>query len=208
MLVISFTCDSPCIDFFKRKIFTANKTIKTLLELFIEEAKNSLGTIRNDYNDKSNLDFSGSSFGSTQLLHCYMTELLIKIIRNDSGFGDRIAPNETSRLDAQNSICELIIDYMKENIYRPLSLNDICNHFLIGKSQISHIFTVNMNQSLMSYYNMLKIAEAKKLLRSNQHTINDISEMLGFSCIHSFSRSFKNAVGSSPTAYKKRILQL
>ncbi len=206
MLVISFSCDSECISFFRRKVFTANKTVKTLLKLFIEEAKNALGTINDNYNDKSNLDFKNSKFGSTQLLRCYMTELLIKIIRNESGFGNKIEFNETTRLDAQNSICELVIDYMKENVYSSLSLNDICNHFLIGKSQLSHIFTTNMNKSIMSYYNTIKISEAKKLIRSNQYSINTISEMLGFSCIHSFSRSFKNAVGSSPTAYKKRIL--
>ena len=206
MLVISFTCDSPCISFFKRKIFTANKTVKTLLELFIQEAKNALETINDDYNDKGDLDFTKSKFGSTQLLQCYLTELLIKIIRNESGFGNKIVLNETSRLEAQNSICELVIEYMKENVYNSLSLNDICNHFLIGKSQLSNIFTTNMNQSIISYYNMIKMSEAKKLIRSNQHSISSISEMLGFSCIHSFSRSFKNAVGSSPTAYKKRIL--
>ncbi len=206
MLVISFTCDSPSISFFKKKIFNADKTAKTLLQLFIGEAKNALGGINNNYKDKGNLDFSNSEFGSTQLLLCYITELLISIIRNESDFGKKIISNENSRAVAQNSICELVSQYLKENIYENLTLTDVCNHFMIGKSHLSYIFSSNMDKSVMEYYSKLKISEAKKLLRDNEHSISEISDILGFSCIHSFSRAFKNSVGSSPTDYKKRIL--
>jgi AraC-like DNA-binding protein len=206
MLVISFSCNSPNMSFFKRKIFSADKTAKALLKLFTDEAKNALGTISNDYKDKRNLDFSNSKFASTQLLVCYMTELLISIIRNESGFEGRVLLKEKASFDVQNSICQLVVDYMKENIYSSLSLSDICSHFMIGKSNLCNIFSANMNTSIINYYNSLKMFEAKNLIRSNQYSINQISEMLGYSCIHSFSRSFKNAVGCSPTAYKKRIL--
>ncbi len=206
MLVISFTCNSPAMVFFKRKIFTADKTAKTLLKLFTDETKNALGSISNDYKDKRNLDFSNSKFASTQLLLCYMTELLISIIRNESGFNNVLMQNDKKRSDVQNSICELVVEYMKENVYNSLSLSDICSHFMIGKSNLCNIFSTNMNTSIIKYYDSIKMFEAKKLIRSNQYTISQISEMLGYSCIHSFSRSFKNAVGCSPTAYKKRIL--
>lgn len=206
MLVISFTCNSPAMVFFKRKIFTADKTAKTLLKLFTDETKNALGSISNDYKDKRNLDFSNSKFASTQLLLCYMTELLISIIRNESGFNNVSMQNDKKRSDVQNSICELVVEYMKENVYNSLSLSDICSHFMIGKSNLCNIFSTNMNTSIIKYYDSIKMFEAKKLIRSNQYTISQISEMLGYSCIHSFSRSFKNAVGCSPTAYKKRIL--
>ena len=206
MLVISFSCDSPSINFFRKKVFTADKTSKTLLRLFIGEAENALGSIKSDYKDKGNLDFSKSEFGSSQLLLCYMTELLISIIRNESDFGNKIVPSEASRATAKNSICELVSDFMKESIYSSLTLNDICSHFMIGKSHLSFIFKNNMGSSVMQYYNTLKIDEAKKLLRDNLHSISQISEMLGFSCIHSFSRAFKKSVGASPTEYKKRIV--
>ena len=51
----------------------------------------------------------------------------------------------------------------------------------------------------------LKIKEAKKLIRENNYSISQISDMLGYSSIHIFSRAFKKAVGLSPTAYRKSI---
>ncbi len=205
MLVIAFSCDSPKMSFFGKKIFDADKTIKTLLSLFLAEAKNALGSIPNQYEDKRNLDFSNSKFGSSQLLMCYFTEILINLMRQNIGFDNKIISNANSRAVAQNSICELIEGYMKENIYSNLTLDDICTRFMLGKSQLSHIFKVNTGKSLMEFYNTLKITEAKRLLREDSFSVSRISDSLGYSCIHSFSRAFKQHVGCSPTEYKKRI---
>lgn len=206
MLVISFTCQGKNMDFFAKKIFSANKTVRTLLSLFINETKNALGYIPSNYNDKNPLDFSNAKFGSTQLLVCYLSELLINLMRLGSGFENKITANEESRAIAQNSMCELIESYMRENLYKNLTLTDICSHFILGKSQLSYIFKANHQKSVMAYYGSLKISEAKKLLRSEAYSIGQISDMLGFSCIHSFSRAFKKSVGVSPTEYKRMIL--
>ena len=77
---------------------------------------------------------------------------------------------------------------------------------MLGKSQLSKIFKDTTGKSIIEYYNNLKIAESKKLIREEQFSISEISDMLGYSSIHIFSRAFKKAVGFSPTAYKKSIL--
>lgn len=206
MLVISFNCESPDMNFFRKKIFTADKTTKTLLGLFTSEVKNALGNIPDEYGKEENLDFSNAEFGSYELLLCYYKEMLINLIRKNSGKDNKVKANEKSRILAQNSLSSLVCEYMKENVYSALSLDDVCSHFMLAKSQLSHIFKSAVGKSPMEYYNGLKIAEAKKLLRGGIYSVSQISDMLGFSCIHSFSRSFKNTVGTSPTEYKKRIV--
>ena len=207
MLVASFTTDSDAMKFFAKKTFNTDKTARTLLSLFISEAKNALGgIIPGEYDDKNNLDFSKAPFGSVQLLFCHLSELLIRLIRENSEFNNKIVSTEESRAVAQSSLCELTIEYMKENAYSGLTLNDICTHLMIGKSRLSQIFKANSGKSVMEYYNLIKIAEAKKLLRTDKYTISQIADMLGYSCIHSFSRAFKTTVGISPTIYKKKII--
>lgn len=206
MLVISFSTDSQAMRFFSKKTFTADKTMRTLLSLFIKEAKNTLGAIPSEYQNKASLDFSPSGFGAMQLLECYFTEFLIALIRSGTEASNIITQTDKSRAIAQSSLSELIISFMQSNLYRQISLNDICEHFMIGKSQLSSIFKANTGSSLMSYYSNLKISEAKKLIRSDEYTISQISDMLGFSCIHTFTRAFKNAVGLSPTDYSKKVI--
>ncbi len=206
MLVVSFTCPSEAMSYFAKKTFTADKTVCMLFSLFIDEVKKALRKIPDDYNDKSDLDFSSASFGSYQLLTGYLAELLIRLIRNGDNTNKKLYSNNQTRNVAQNSIYELMIDYLKDNVYQNLTLNDICEHFIMGKTQLYEIFKTNNGRSVMEYYNTQKLTEAKKLLREESYSITQISDMLGFSCIHSFSRAFKREFNISPTQYKKKVL--
>lgn len=205
MLIISFTTDSEVMKFFSKKTFTLDKTAKTLLSLFIAEAKDALGEIPGDYNNKNALDFSDARIGSTQLLACYFSEFLINLLRNGTNAGRKICQSEEMRHVTQDSITQLICDYLKENVYSAITLSDICAHFMMGKSQLCSIFKHNVGNSIMDYFSGLKIAEAKKMLRDGCYSVGQISDMLGYSCIHTFSRAFKQRVGFSPMEYKKSI---
>ena len=206
MLVISFTTTSPAMQFFKSKTFNLDKTAKTLLSLFINEAKNALGTIPGDYENNKKLEFLPSAFGASQLLQCYFTELLIQLIRSGSVLSKSVTSSEQSRIIANNSMCELISDYLKDNVYSHISLEELCSHFLLGKTQLCKIFKEGSGKSPMDYYMGIKIHEAKKLLREKNYSVSQISDMLGYSSIHNFTRAFKNKTGLSPTAYVRSIL--
>ena len=201
MLVLSFTSKSPAMDFFDKKIFTLDKTAKTLLTLFIREAREALGELPGVYEDESALDFSASAAGALQLLECYLTELLLVLRR---GGGSRAKQSENSRELAQNSITTLILEYMKERIYDNLVIEDVCRRFFIGKSKLCQLFAESVGKSPMEYFNGLKIAEAKRLLLDGG-SVSRVSDALSYSSIYSFSRAFKKSVGIAPTEYKKKI---
>lgn len=206
MLVVSFTCNSPIMQTFRGKTFTLDKTSKMLLSLFLEEAKNALGDVPSDYTDRKNLTFSTEVFGSSQLLTCHLTEFLIKLVRSGSSITTRVTYSKQSRDIANNSICELVCEYMKKNLYSNISLKELCEIFLMGKTQMCKIFRECTGKSPMEYYASLKIHEAKKLLREKQYSISQLSDIMGYSSIHTFSRAFKTSTGLSPMAYIKSIL--
>lgn len=206
MLVISFTTSSEITNFLASKIFTLDKTGKTLLSLFLEEAKTALGSIPGDYENNQDLYFLPESFGSSQLLGCYFTEFLIHLIRSGHTLSQNVPVGKKTRNITNNSLCELICEHMKENIYSSLTLGELCGRFIISKTQLCKIFKENIGQSPMDYYMELKIKEAKKLLREKNYSVSQIADMLGYSSIHIFSRAFKKAAGFSPTAYVKSIL--
>lgn len=204
MLVVSFATKSPEMEFFDKKIFTLDKTAKTLLTLFIKEAREALGRIPSEYADREPLDFAGAPFGSLQLLECYLTELLLVLRRGGDAAGKRVRRSEDSRELAQSSITELIVDYMRENLYTSLTLSDICGRFFMGKSQLCKLFDEQLGEGPIEYYSKLKMSEAKRLLRE-ETSVSRVSDLLGYSSIHNFSRAFKRSVGVSPSEYKRRI---
>ena len=116
-----------------------------------------------------------------------------------------VSPTKKARDIANTSISELMCEYMKDNVYSALTLKDVCNHFMLGKTQVCKIFRESIGQSPMEYYMELKIKEAKKLIREKAYSVSQISDMLGYSGIHNFSRAFKKNIGMSPTAYANSI---
>lgn len=206
MLVVSFSVEQGDMSFFRKKTFTFDKTSRTLLSLFMQEAKNALGKLPSDYNDKTALNFEKERFGSTQLMQGYFSEFLIKLIRSGSEQSDRFYSNSESRSLGDNKTVALIIQHMEQNLYHSLTLGELCEHFFIGKSQLNVIFQEYTGKSPMHYYSEMKIGEAKRLLREGEYSVSEISEMLGYSGIHNFSRAFKNVTGFSPLKYKKSVL--
>lgn len=206
LLVVSFSCRSECMELFGGKVFDLGKTSRTLLSLFIREAKNALGSIPNDYNFRGALDFSEALFGSPQLMESHFAEFLIRLLRAENA-GLPEAKARTG-LTEKSGVVDMITGYLKENVYACISLNDICNRFFLRKSQLSVIFKEHTGKSPMQYFRYMKIEEAKKLLREDNLSVSEITDMLGFSGIHNFSRTFKNETGFSPTGYKKSVLLL
>ena len=206
MLIISFTASGEAMKFFKNRIYTLDKTCKTLLSLFFHEAQNSMGKLRTDFENKNKLNFLPFVFGSSQLLECLLSELLIRLVRSSDEFSQQVVSNKIARYVANSSLCELICEFLKDEIYGDITLDELCRRFMTGKTQLCKVFRDNMGQSPMDYYTDLKIGEAKKLLREGKYTVSQIGDMLGYSCIHNFSRAFKNRVGFSPKEYTKTIM--
>lgn len=208
MLVVSFSCKDCCMDYFSGKIFTLDKTGKTLLSLFINEAKNAMGSISNDFYDKEALDFSNETFASSQLMKMHFTEFLIKLMRGNQGVAHKEACRQGVRTYLSDKNIDIIVEYMKENVYSNITLSDICERFFIRKSRLSMLFSEQTGKSPMNYFKGLKIDQAKKLLREQDMSVSEICDKLGYSSIHNFTRSFKSSTGFSPTGYRKSILLL
>lgn len=208
VVVISFTCDSPLMAFFNRKIFSLQKSSQKVLSLFLTEAKHALGEICRDYNDTSPLDFSHAPLGAAQLMQGYLTELLFSLIRNNSSAAvTALEATHDTRQMAENSLVNSIIYFIQDNLDKPPSLPVLCSQFSVGRTYLSRIFKEATGSSPVNYWIHAKMKEAKKLLREENLNVTQISEALGFTSIHHFTRMFKRITGFSPTAYKNTVIR-
>ena len=97
---------------------------------------------------------------------------------------------------------------MKDHLRSQLTLNQICQANLVGKSQLQKLFQKEQHCGVIHYFSYLKIEEAKQMIRQEQANFTEISDALGYTSIHYFSRQFKTFTGMSPSEYALSIKAL
>lgn len=81
----------------------------------------------------------------------------------------------------------------------------IADRIGISRSYLTRIFQEKMHLSPKEYILNYRLAEASKLLRTTDRTVQEIGEAVGYTNPFSFSQSFKKVFGASPTHYREKI---
>lgn len=184
-LTINFKMNFNHADLLCNKIFSLQRDSYFIVTRLIEELSND-----NLYSDDLSL--------------CYLKELIIQMLRFDnSHFHSK--PTTHMQQTYENELLNDILLYIDDNIYEKISVSTLCEHFCISTSMLHSLFRKNMNNTAKNYINELKLSKSKELIRNSTHTLSEISEMLGFSSIHYFSKKFKSYFNISPTEYSKSI---
>lgn len=96
-----------------------------------------------------------------------------------------------------------VIDYIDENLSIQLSIKSISDHFGIPATTLSKHFQKEVGRNIGKYIDDMVFDRAKSLLASNEYTIQEISNMLGFCDRFYFSRRFKEKIVITPNKYRK-----
>jgi AraC family transcriptional regulator of arabinose operon len=144
-------------------------------------------TLRNGYS-LSNLEYS-----TTALFH------FLGSIKSLAAYRNCIAC-----VNQQRDITDDAIHFMRENIRKRLTLNEIADYLGISGSHFSSLFHKKTGYSPLNYLSHLKIQEACHYLDFSDMKVNQISLMIGFDDPFYFSRLFSKVMGCSPTEYRSR----
>ena len=98
-----------------------------------------------------------------------------------------------------------IIEYIENNYYTIVSLEEISDVLHMNKNYICKIFKAATGKTVMDYLNFVRVEHSKDLIKSGL-PIYDISESVGFSSQSYFNKVFKKYILCSPTQYKKRFV--
>ena len=98
-----------------------------------------------------------------------------------------------------------LISYLKRNIDRPLTVNELSEATLISVAKIRKLFYKKHTCAPMQYFNQLKLEAAIELMCNTSLGYAEIAARLGFSNAAYFSKFFKNKTGMSPSEYIKSL---
>jgi YesN/AraC family two-component response regulator len=109
-------------------------------------------------------------------------------------------PKNTNRKDFILDVVAYLNTHFKEKI----TLDILKDKFFISKNTLCKNFQQVMNCSVMEYCSAVRLNEAKQLLLTTEKSIEEISDLCGYSSANYFSLLFKSKTGLAPLNYRKK----
>jgi AraC family transcriptional regulator len=98
---------------------------------------------------------------------------------------------------------ERVIRSMQENLGDSITIDDMARTAMFSKFHFSRMFQRVTGISPGRFLSALRLQEAKRLLLTESLTVADISYLVGYNSIGTFSSRFRMSVGVSPTIYRQ-----
>lgn len=212
LVVISFSCSSPAMHFYEKRIGMLNKTERQYISVLIQEAKNAFSTPLNLPSVEQVLPRTDATFASQQMISLYLELFLISFYRNEhhethhsTDFHYTEVPLlETERDSRFDEICH----YMEFRICEKLTVADLTKHFSVSRSLLQALFHEKTGSGIMDYFARMKIKRAKELIRDENMNLTEIAYFLSYGSLPCFSKQFKKITGMSPLAYASSVKKI
>ncbi len=107
---------------------------------------------------------------------------------------------------AQNALPGLVseaIFHMKNHFSQLYGIEELSAELCVSKSHLVRVFSKSIGVSPGAYLTNLRLEYAKNLLIKNEHSLEIVAGLCGFSCANYFCKVFKKHVGIPPGEYRK-----
>lgn len=99
---------------------------------------------------------------------------------------------------------ERAITAMHDRLGEPVTLDDMAKAAMFSKFHFTRVFQRATGLSPGRFLSAIRLQRAKQLLVSTDLNVADISFLVGFNSVGTFSSRFSRSVGMSPTQYRKQ----
>ena len=210
LMVVSFGCQDEAMQFFQKRHFKIDKTEHNLLAEIIAEARWCFDCRLDDPYLQNMPLKKPDKFGAQQMIRLHLEHLLIHLIRRysrPSSSTEPASPEPLKSTKEKNDMETLrqIIEYLEVHLNGHVTIEQICRDNIIGRSQLQKLFKERCGLGIIEYFSHMKINAAKEMIRTGRMNFTQISEHLGYTSIHYFSRQFKKTTGMTPSEYASSI---
>jgi AraC-like DNA-binding protein len=98
-----------------------------------------------------------------------------------------------------------VYTYIRENYFKPISLEKIAKIAKMSPFAFSRYFKKNCGAGFVEYLNRVRTNKACYLLRETEYQVQDIAAECGFASISNFNKQFRKTEGISPRDYRAQF---
>ena len=110
---------------------------------------------------------------------------------------------DTTIIESEESIGQIIKYYVKENLAKKITLSDIALHLHCSTVTLTEHFKAEFGITINEYITRKRMEYSERLLISTSEPLREIALMCGYNDVEYFSRTFKQYHALSPAAWRK-----
>ena len=138
---------------------------------------------------------------SNELLSALCNQIVVYILRTMKS--EEIAGSPINQ--SSSELCHKMMSYIDTHLYSLTSLNEMASDLGYNYSYLSALFKKTTTVSLSYYYRVKRLETARILIAEKKMTMSRIAEVMNYSSIYAFSKSFREHYGISPRQYLQQF---
>ncbi|MEH6407968.1 MAG: AraC family transcriptional regulator [Leeuwenhoekiella sp.] len=131
-----------------------------------------------------------------------LQELIVRILQTNS---KKIYSEKAMTLSSDNRLA-FVIQYIRENLYKPLQIEELSNKACMSESHFYRVFKNELGISPVDFINNERIKLAVSMLQNPKRKIKEVYMECGFESRSYFNRVFKKLKKVSPSAYQVSLI--
>lgn len=117
-----------------------------------------------------------------------------------AGFSPVLRNDQRDRLDR---VCRMVAEHYSE----PLTLGRAAHEAGMAPASFSRLFSRGIGRSFTEHLTDVRVDAARQRLRHTDAPIAAIAHRCGFANLANFNRRFRDAVGTTPSSYRRSVQQ-
>lgn len=155
---------------------------------FIEQGFEQFGTMLRSLHT----NFQDDPLGRLAIIKLAVLRIIIHMMRKQISKDNSLLP----RLDSTHiKIVDEAISYTEKNLNKPIKIAQLAYDIGVSESTLYKVFMQMFSLSPSKFLTQYKIRKGEQLILTQQLTIEEVSERLGYSSSSHFSKTFKSVLG-------------
>ena len=110
-----------------------------------------------------------------------------------------------SEVKHADSVVERAQGWLQKNMALDITMLDLARAVAVSDRTLDRRFRAAIGKSPLAYLQVVRLESARALLESGDMSVQSVAAQVGYSDASSFSRLFRQGVGLSPGAYRRRF---
>ena len=145
--------------------------------------------------------YGQQELGYRALCRARVTELLVYLCRHYAV--ESVPAKDTVQRRRDLERLQPALDYIEQNYADRISVTQLAQLLCLSPDRLGHLFRDGVGQAPLQYINEIRLRKAMNLLKTEEYTVTEVAQAVGFFDYNHFGRLFRRRYGCTPNQVRQ-----